>query len=113
MDTYDQVGSALATNADLIRGLAIYGSALGAFASAIWALLTFRKNNRIKSIELLISLEVQFKEHIELLTDIESNYVTEYHEALLRESEIRKPTNGPPAKLSTEQDAIIECIDSA
>jgi hypothetical protein len=111
LDSYDSIASALVNNADLIRDLAIYGTALGALFSAGWAILTFRKNNRIKSIELLISLEGQFKEYVELLTDIESNYLDKYHEALFRESEIREPLYGPPARLSAYQDAVIECID--
>jgi hypothetical protein len=72
---------------------------LAILAGGIWVLITFRNNNRIKSIETLITLEAEYRKHIPMLLEIECDYAEKVKPLLVEEkndtlsSENRKTLN--------------------
>lgn len=72
---------------------------LAILAGGIWVLVTFRHSNRIKSIEILIALEEEYREHIPMLLEIECDYDAKVKPLLVEErngalsSENRKTLN--------------------
>jgi hypothetical protein len=70
----------------------------------MWVLITFRNNNRIKSIEALITLEAEYRRHIPMLLDIECDYAEKVKPLLVEEK------NGT---LSTENRTMLNRLDEA
>ena len=58
---------------------------LAILAGGLWVLITFRNNNRIKSIETLISLETEYRRHIDTLLEIECDYDAKIRPLLVEE----------------------------
>ncbi len=65
----------------------------GAFLGLILAIVAYRTNNRIKASELLISLEIEYKEHIKVVTEIEfvKIYESKYRPYLEKDPKDLKP----------------------
>jgi hypothetical protein len=65
----------------------------GAFLALISAVVLYRTNNRIKASELLISLEIEYKEHIKVVTEIEfvKIYDSKYKPYLEKDPKDLKP----------------------
>lgn len=72
---------------------------LAILAGGIWVLITFRNNNRIKSIETLITLEEEYRKHLPILLEIECDYDEKVKPLLVQEknnaldNEYRKKLN--------------------
>jgi hypothetical protein len=73
-------------------------------AGGIWVLVTFRSNNRIKSIETLIALEAEYRRHIPMLLDIECDYAEKVKPLLVEEKN---------DTLSTESRTTLNRLDEA
>jgi hypothetical protein len=58
---------------------------LAILVGGIWVLITFRNNNRIKSIETLITLEEEYRNHLPMLLEIECDYDTKVKPLLVEE----------------------------
>ena len=58
---------------------------LAILAGGIWVLITFRNSNRIKSIETLITLEEEYRNHLPTLLEIECDYDTKIKPMLIEE----------------------------
>lgn len=72
-------------------------------ATGIWAIISFNRNNRIKSTEVLFTLEAEFRNHIDLLVEIESNYDLYLKPILVKEAN--------KAQLSEKETEIISKLD--
>lgn len=77
---------------------------LAILAAGIWVLITFRNNNRIKSIETLITLEAEYRRHIPVLLEIECDYAEKVKPMLVEEKN---------DTLSTENRATLNRLDEA
>lgn len=53
-----------------------WATLVGVIVAAPWAIVTFRRSNRIKAAEIILALEASYKEHIDTLLQIE--YLDEY-----------------------------------
>lgn len=77
---------------------------LAILVGGIWVLITFRSNNRIKSIETLIALEAEYRKHIPMLLEIECDYGEKVKPLLVEEKK---------NALSTESRKKIDKLDEA
>jgi hypothetical protein len=74
------------------------------FATALWAALTFARNNRIKAAEILLELEKEYGRHVDLLLQLEyaRTYGGVYRDALT------KALSRPQLYTSAESKALDE-----
>lgn len=78
---------------------------LAILAGGIWVLITFRNSNRVKSIEMLIALEEEYREHLPLLLEIECDYVEKIR-PMLREERANTLSPQSRRKLSELDEAL-------
>lgn len=78
---------------------------LAILAGGIWALVSFRNSNRIKSIETLITLEEEYRKHLPILLEIECDYA-EKIKPLLDEEKNNALSTANREKINTLDEAL-------
>lgn len=102
MNESTHVLTLLGFTTDEIRGVL---QSLAILAGGIWVLITFRNNNRIKSIETLIALEAEYRKHIPMLLEIECDY-DEKVKPLLDEEKNNALSSDSRKKINTLDEAL-------
>lgn len=90
---------------NFVAWLGVIGAIIGAF----WAIVTFRRNNRIKAAEILIGIEKEYERHIDTLLKVE--HMADYDKFF--RSALKKSIKPGVAEYSKFESGMINRLEAA